>query len=82
MEGKQIGTVFNYFENIGVVAIELAGNIKLGDTLRFVGGDTDFIEVVDSIQINGKNLESAKKGDKIGMKISEKVRKGYKVYRV
>ena len=83
MEGKEIGVIFNYFENAGVAAIELTGNIKLGDTLRFVGGNnTDFTEVVDSIQINNKNVESAKSGDKIGVKVSDKLRKGYKVYKV
>ena len=81
MEGKQIGIVVNYFDKVGVVAIKLTANLKLGDTIRIVGGDTDFTEVIDSIQINNKNVESAKKGDDVGVKISEKVRKEYKVYK-
>jgi len=80
MEGKEIGVVFNYFENIGVAAIGLSAPLKLGNTIRIVGGDVDFTEVVDSIQMNHKFIESAKKGDKIGIKVSEKARKGYKVY--
>ena len=82
MEGKQIGVVSNYFEHVGVAAIKLAGSIKLGDTLRIVGGDKDFEQVIDSMQINHKFVESAKKGDEIGVKITEKVRKDYKVYKV
>ena len=80
MEGKEIGVVFNYFENAGVAAIELSGPLRLGNTVRIVGGDVDFTEVVDSIQVNHENVESAKKGDKVGVKVSEKVRKGYRVY--
>ena len=55
MEGKLIGEILNYFEKIGVAAIKLIGDLKLGDTIRIVGGDKDFTEVVDSMQIDGKN---------------------------
>ncbi|MHA1693805.1 MAG: hypothetical protein ACTSUG_00980 [Candidatus Helarchaeota archaeon] len=82
MEGKQIGTVINFFEKPMVVAIELLDELKLGDTIRIVGGDVDFTEVVDSMQINGKNIEKAEKGQGVGIKVSEKARKGYKVYKV
>ena len=82
MEGKQIGKVVNFFEKPMVVAIELTDNLKLGDTIRIVGGDSDFTEVVSSIQIQGKNVESAKTGEGVGIKISEKVGKGYKVFLV
>jgi len=82
LEGQEIGRVFNFFEKIMVAAIEISGNLKLGDTLRFVGAGHDFTEVVDSMQVDGKNVASAKSGDKIGIKISEKINKGAKVYRV
>lgn len=82
MEGKQIGEVFNYFEHVGVIAINLTAPLKLGDTIRIVGGDKDFTEVISSMQIEGKNVEKAKKGDSVGIKISEKVHKGYKVYKI
>jgi len=82
MEGKLIGEVFNYFEKIGVIAIKLAAPLKTGDSIRIVGGEEDFTEVVDSMQIDGKNISSAKKGDDVGIKISGKARKGYKVYKV
>lgn len=82
MDGKQIGEVFNYFERVGVIALELKDSLKVGDTIRIIGGDKDFTEVIDSIQIDGKNVEKAKKGDQVGIKISEKVHKGYRVYKV
>ncbi len=82
MEGKEIGRVFNFFEKVGVIAIELTDSLKLGDTIRIVGGDADFTEVIDSMQIEGENVEKAKKGDRIGIKISEKAHKGYKVFKI
>lgn len=83
MEGTKIGRVFNYFEKAGVAAVELSDKIKLGDTVRIVGGDSDFTQIVDSMQIDGKFVESAKAGDRIGIKVCDKVHKGsiaYKVY--
>lgn len=82
MEGKPIGTVFNYFDKVSVIAIELSGSLKLGDTIRIVGGENDFTEVVDSMQIEGKNIDKAKKGECVGIKVSGKAGKGYKVYKV
>ena len=82
MEGKFIGNVINYFEHVGVAAIKLEGALELGDTIRIVGGDLDFTEVVDSIQIYKDKVDKAKKGDDVGIKVSEKVGKGYKVYKV
>jgi len=82
LEGKLIGEIFNFFERVGVIAIELTGNLNVGDTIRIVGGDKDFTEVVQSMQIEGKNVEKAKKGDRVGIQIGDKVHKGYKVYRV
>jgi len=82
MEGKQIGVVSNYFDHVGVAAIKLTAGLKTGDTVRIVGGDKDFTEVVDSIQIQHEKVEKAKKGDEIGIKISDKARKGYKVFKV
>ena len=82
MKGKEIGVVMNYFEHVGVAAIRLTGNLKLGDTIRIVGGEVDFEQVVDSMQIHHKFVENAKKGDEIGIKVSEKVRKDYKILKV
>lgn len=82
MEGKQIGEVFNYFEKVGVIAINLTAPLKVGETIRVVGGEIDFTEVVSSMQIEGKNVEKAKKGDSVGIKVSQKCHKGYKVFKV
>ena len=81
-EGKLIGKVTHYFGNIGVVVLELTDTLKVGDTIRIVGGTTDFTQTVDSMEIEHKKVEEAKKGDSIGLKVSQKVREGYKVYKL
>jgi len=81
-EGKLIGKVSHYFSNIGVAVIELSNTLKIGETIRIVGGETDFEQTVDSMEVDHKKVKKAKKGDGIGVKVSQKVREGYKVYKV
>lgn len=79
---KQVGVVSNYFEHVGVAAIKLTDSIKVGDVLKFVGGEVDYDMPVESIQIHKDTVEKAGKGDEVGIKVKEKVRKEYKVFRV
>jgi len=82
IEGKLIGKISHYFGNIGVAVIELADKLKEGDTIRIVGGETDFTQTAESMQVEHKNVKEGKKGDSIGLKVAEKVREGYKVYKI
>ena len=71
---KEIGKVSTYFSHVGVAAIKLTGKLKIGDKVHIKGHTTDFETKVGSIQINGKAVKEAKKGDHIGIKVPEKVR--------
>jgi translation elongation factor EF-1alpha len=82
MVDKQIGTVSNFFEHVNVAAIKLTDGLKVGDKIRIEGGDIDFEQSVDSLQIMHDKVDKAGKGDEIGMKVKEKVRKGYRVFKV
>ena len=82
-EGKLIGKVSHYFSKIGVAVIELSGSLSKGDTVRIVGGEeTDFEQTIDSMEMEHEKIEKAKKGDAIGTKVKEKVREGYKVFKI
>ena len=81
-EGKLIGKVTHYFSKIGVAVIELSDTLKVGDTIRIVGGQTDFNQMIESMEIEHEKVQEAKAGDSIGLKISQKVREGYKVYKI
>ena len=81
--GKLVGKVTHYFSNIGVAVVNLSASLGQGDEVRIIGGEsTDFNQKVDSIQVDHKVVKKAKKGDSVGMKVSEKVREGYQVYKV
>jgi len=82
-EGKLIGKVAHYFSKIEVAVIELSAGLSVGDTIRIVGGeDTDFTQTVNSMEVEHEKIEKAKKGDGVGLKVKEKVREGYKVYKI
>ncbi|GAI01524.1 unnamed protein product, partial [marine sediment metagenome] len=68
-EGKLIGKITHYFGNIGVAVIELSDTLKVGDNIRIVGGETDFTQIIESMEVEHKKVEEAKKGDSIGVKV-------------
>ena len=83
MKEVEVGVVQDYFAKIGVAAIELtSGSIKVGDTLHFVGHTTDFTDTVKSMQIEHEQVEEAKAGDSVGIKVSDRVRIHDKVFKV
>ena len=81
-EGKLIGKVTHYFSNIGVAVIELSDSLKVGDTIRIAGGETDFNQAVESMEVEHQKVKEAKPGDSVGLKVSQKVRDGYKAYKL
>jgi len=81
-EGKLIGKITHYFGKIGVAVIELSDTLKVGDTIRIVGGATDFSQVVDSMEVEHQKVQEAKAGESVGLKVSEKVREEYAVYKL
>jgi len=82
MKEKEIGKVSGYFSHVGVAAIKLSGKLKIGSKIHIKGSTTDFEQEVDSMQIDKKEVSGAKKGDHIGIKVSEKVRPNDKVFLV
>lgn len=79
---KQIGKITHYFDRIGVGVIELTDDLKVGDTIKIVGGDREIIQEVSSMQIEHKNIEKAKGGEAIGLKVEGVVKPGDSVYKV
>lgn len=83
MAETEIGRVSDYFAKIGVAGIEVvSGELKAGDTIHIVGHTTDLTQKVDSIQIEHEQVEVAKVGDSIGIKVDDRCRSGDKVFLV
>lgn len=83
MSEKKIGVISHYFGKISVAGIEIEkGKLEAGDTIRIKGHTTDFTQVIKSMQIDLQTVEVVKKGDSIGIKVSERVREHDEVYKV
>lgn len=82
METK-IGVVTHYFTNIGVAVFDLTdGNLAVNDSIHIQGSTTDLTQIVESMQVDQKGIEKAKKGQQIGVKMDDRVRVGDEVYLV
>ena len=81
-EGELVGKVTHYFDKVGVAVIELSGLLSVGDNIRIVGGETDFTQEVESMEMDHQKIQTAKKGDSVGMKTIQKAHDGYKVFKV
>ncbi len=82
-QGKLIGKISHYFDHIKVAVIDLTSPLKVDETIQIIGGEeTDFKQKVKSMETEHKKIQKAKKGDSVGIKVKEKVREGYKVYKI
>ena len=82
MGEKEIGKITHYYGHISVGIIELKEALKVGETIHVKGGHDDFTQVIDSMQIDHKNVPGGNPGDQVGVKINSKVHPGDKVYKV
>lgn len=77
-----IGKVSDFFARPVVAGIELIAPLKLGDKIHIKGHTTDLRLTVDSMEINNVPVKEAKAGDSVGVKVSERVRRGDTVYKI
>ena len=82
MSEEMIGTVSDFFARPVVAGIELTAALKVGDKIQIKGHTTELEMTVGSMQIDNAQVTEAKAGDSIGVKVSDKVRGGDKVYKI
>jgi putative protease len=78
---EEVGKVRGYYSRIGVAIIELEAPLSIGDQIIVKGSITDFEQVIESMQIEHTNVNTAKKGDSIGLKVNKLVRPKDIVYK-
>lgn len=77
----KIGHIAHFFSKISVAVIELTAPLSVGDTIVVKGPNTDFEQVVDSMQIEHENVPKAEAGQSIGLKVAQRVRETDTVYK-
>lgn len=76
----QAGTVIHYYDKIGVAIVKTDKAIKADDKLRFGDEENGFIQTADSMQFDHKAISEAKKGQEVGIKVTQKVKQGTPVF--
>jgi len=83
MAEKKIGEVVKYFAKPSVAAVHITeGELQVGDSIKFSGHTTEFIDVVQSMEVDNKSVQKAVAGDSIGLKVSDRVRPGDEVFKI
>ena len=80
---KDIGQVVNYFNKVKVAELKIWDDLAIGDEILIQGKTTGSIKhKIDSMQINGENVENVEKGNNVGVAIPTKVREHDFVYKL
>lgn len=82
MADKKVGKVTHFYDKLGVAVVKLDADLKVGDQIKVVSGDDEFTQTVESMQVDHKPIESAKKGDEAGLKLDQEAKRGAKLFLV
>ena len=82
MPEEEIGRVSTFFARPVVAGIDLTAPIKVGDRIAILGHTTDMELTVESLQIQNADVQEAKPGDEVGIKVPDRVRRGDCVYKI
>ncbi len=83
MAEKVIGRVANYFDRIGVAVVEVTEEpLRLGDKIHIKGSTTDLEMDVVSLQIEHQQVDEAKVGESVGLKVPDAVKRKDTVFKV
>lgn len=80
VQEKTIGRVSHCFDHINVGIVELSEPLRVGDKVHIKGHTTDFVQTVNSIQIEHQQVQEAPAGTSVGIKVDQHVREGDQVY--
>ena len=82
MADTKVGTITHFYDKIGVAVINVLAPLKVGDRIKISGHDKEFEQEISSMQVEHQNINQAKKGDNVGMKVDQPVKDGDEVYKV
>lgn len=77
---EAIGEVTHFLEKIQVAIVKLSRQLRISDFVAFEEENGLFFQEVASMQINRKDVKTAKKGAEIGMKVIRPPKVGGKMY--
>ena len=81
MTERKIGTVTHYWNHLHVAGVTITnGELHTGDRIHIRGRTSDFEQTVGSMEIDHETIDTAKRGDEIGLAVIEHAREHDDVY--
>ena len=77
-----VGEITHYFGKIQVAVLKLSKSLEVGDEIRIQGGEIDFTQEIKSMEMDHQKVKKAKAGQSVGLAVKEKVRPGYKAFKI
>lgn len=74
IKANVIGVVTHYFPHVRAAVVKLKAPLSVGDIIKIKGHTTDFTQNVTSLQIDRVPIDTAKKGQEIGLLVDSRVR--------
>jgi putative protease len=78
----RIGEVTHYFNRLSVAVLDLSAELKVGDTIHFVGNGVDFTQPVDSLELEHQKVQSAGPIKEVALQVAQPVHKGAGVFKI
>ena len=79
-EPRAIGKVIHYWTRLRVAGVELTDSLAMDDWVQFRGATTDLQQRVTSMQLNQRFISQAYPGQKVGIRVADRVRVGDTVF--
>ena len=77
----RVGQIIKYLPKIKVALVKLRDRgLNTSEEIYIEGGRTYLKQKVSSMEIKGKQIKQAKKGDEVGIKVDKKVREGDNIF--
>ncbi len=78
---EAIGSVAHYYGHLSVAAVRLDRPLSVGDRIHIRGHTTDFVQTVDSMEVEHRKVERAGPGDDVALQVTDHVREHDHIYR-
>jgi hypothetical protein len=77
----EVGQIVHFFSKINVAIVELKLPLAVGDRIAIKGPNTDFEQIVESIQIDRRSIPRADGGQSIGLKLIQEAKEKDTIYK-
>lgn len=80
---QRIGFVTHYYSHLGVAVVQIdQGEFRVGDRIHIKGHTSDFVQAVESLEVEHQTVEQAGAGQIFGLKVTEHVREHDQIYKI